>query len=110
MPASVDPSSARPWDLETLNQAIQAPGFQRPREPVTVTGVVVSVFRGSRYSQVLSLAPAYAAAGSQEVMLCLVEKTSPPASPGTAVTVAGYLDPASIHDNLILTSATIARP
>ena len=111
LPTAVDPAKSLPWDLASLNQAIQAPDFRRPKEPVVITGEVVSVFQGRHYSQVVSLAPPPSSrAGRREIIFCLFEKPAAAILPWTKVTIAGYLDQASVPDILILTAATLVRP
>ena len=109
LPLSVEPSKSLPWDLAALNRAVQTPGFQLPKEPVIVTGEVISVYHGSRYSQVLSLAPVgVSPASRKEVMLCLFETPARAVRPGAVITVAGYLDRSSAPGNLVMTAATFA--
>jgi hypothetical protein len=78
---------------------------------VVITGEVVSTFRGRHYNQVLALAPnGESPADRKEIILCVFEKPAEAVAPGTVITVAGYLDRASVPVHLILTSSTIVKP
>jgi hypothetical protein len=77
---------------------------------VVITGEVVSTFRGRHYNQVLALAPnGESPIDRKEIILCVFERSAEAIAPGSKVTVAGYLDRASIPDHLILTSSTLVK-
>jgi hypothetical protein len=100
-----NPFKAQPVELTKLNSDLTDPEFKPPKEPILITGKVVSIYSGRRYKQVLGLTPLDPNnTEPKEIILCLFEEPfkGPPIEPGQTVSVAGILSRASVSDHLIL--------
>jgi hypothetical protein len=122
-PLAVDPAKATAADLSALNSQIAAKERTQAesRNPVIVTGTVVSVTRGRTYPLVVGLRPAdipaeglrpadpQAAGGRGEIILCLFRAAPENAdlAVGSVVSIAGLVDRASIENHLFLTSSAL---
>jgi hypothetical protein len=105
----IDPSKAVYMDLSDLNNTVDEVKSSSLPNGLIIQGLVVSVNQGHAYPLVVGLAPVAAPEGTpKEVIVCLFRSApEKKIEMKSLVSIAGYLDGASIKDHLILTGSLL---